>query len=297
MKLNMKLITKLLFCTCLLLSFSTFAESSGRGLYLSAFAGVGRLDGDDMHQTGQAYAYVPKFNGVEEYRLPVDVSGNIQNENFGMGGLNVGYEWAPVGIIKPALELEVLYMSGNQNANLKNKQNEVGISRDTGQILPDETIFPGNHSFSNSYQMRSFALMLNGVIGFDTGTILTPYAGAGIGMARIKMNNSKSAQTCKFSGAVGSCNLETSGNQVVNHFNSDDSDSDYVFATQAKLGVRAELSKNISMFGEYRYVRLNAADFKFGRTVYADHLDTDAWNVKTDATDIHSGLVGLQYTF
>jgi opacity protein-like surface antigen len=283
--------------SCLLSSISAFAEGNSRGLYLSVFAGAGRSNGDEMRQTGQAYAYEPKYNHGEEYLLPVDVSGNIKNDNFGMGGLGIGYEWASVGAIKPALEFELLYFNGNQNANLKNRQNEVGISRENGELLPDETIFPGNHSFSNRYKMGSFGMMLNGLVGFDTGTIFTPYFGAGLGMAKIKMRDSKSAQTCKFYGEVGSCSIEMSDNQVVNHFNSDDSGSDYVFATQAKLGVRAELSKNISMFGEYRYVRLNAANFRFGRTIYDDHLDTSAWKVKTDATDMHFGVLGLQYIF
>lgn len=294
----MKQFIKLLFlCVCLLSSLSSFAEGNSRGLYLSAFSGAGRSNGDEMRQTGQAYAYEPKYDHGEEYRLPVDVSGTIKDNSFGIGGLGIGYEWESVSVIKPSLEFEVLYFNGNQDANLKNKQNEVGISRNTGELLGDETIFPGNHSFSNSQKMRSFALMLNGLVGFNTGTIFTPYVGVGFGMAKVKMKDAKSAQTCKFYGAVGSCSVEMSGSQVVNHFNSDDEDSDYVFTTQAKLGVRAELTKNISIFGEYRYIRLNATNFKFGRTVYDDHLDTDTWKIKNDATDMHFGLVGLQYTF
>jgi len=281
----------------LLTASTSFAEGNGRGLYLGAFAGAGRSNGDGIEQTGQAYAYAPKYEGEEQYRLPVDVSGKLKDDNFGIGGVSVGYEWAATGMVKPALEFEALYLSGDQKANLKNKRDEVGISRDGNLPLDEETVYAGNHTFKDSFDMRSFALMVNGVLGFETGTMFTPYAGAGIGMAKVKMKNSKSAQTCKFYGNEGSCTLEMSGNQVVNHFNSDDSDSDYVFAAQAKLGVRAEFSKNVSMFAEYRYLRLNSADYKFGRTVYDTHLETDPWKVKTDATDLHFGLVGVQYAF
>jgi len=294
-----KLLASILVISGLLSSAASYAETSGRGLYLGAFAGAGRSNGDEVSQTGTAYANRSVIYPTgEEYRLPVDVSGKLKDDNFGLGGVSVGYEWATVGMVKPALEFEALYLSGDQKANLKNKRDEVGISRIGNEPLPDETVYAGNHTFKDSFDMRSFALMVNGVLGFETGTMFTPYAGAGIGMAKVKMKNSRSAQTCKFYTDVNpTCSLEMSGNQVVNHFNSDDSDSDYVFAAQAKLGVRAEFTKNVSMFAEYRYLRLNSADYKFGRTAYDTHLETDPWKVKTDATDLHFGLVGVQYAF
>ncbi len=294
---NKLLVTALIASGLLASTMVSAEEVSGRGWYVGATAGYGRSNGGDIRQTGTAHARVPfVLDEADEYDLPVNVTGKAKNEDFGLGGLSVGYEWGTSSNIKPSIEFEGLYLSGNQKAHLKNKNTEVAVTPGTSTPV-GENVEPGDHTFSNSADMRSFALMVNGIVGFDTGTIFTPYVGAGVGMAKTKLKNAKSAQTCKLYNGEGSCGLEMSNSQVVNHFNSDDSDSDYVFAAQAKLGVRAELSKAVSMFAEYRYLRLNSADYKFGSTVYQTHVETDAWRVKTDSTDFHFGTVGVQYAF
>ena len=186
-----------------------------------------------------------------------------------------------------------MFFWGNQNTNLSNKNQEDAIGADV-------YVAAGDHTFTNSSNMNSFALMLNGLLSLDTGTIFTPYAGAGVGFAKVRLSNAKSVETCKKRGGSGICRIETSGGidgPVVNHFNTDDNASDTVFAAQAKLGVRAELSKNVSMFAEYRYLRLNSASYTFGNTEYPDHFQTEKWKVQSNSTSLNFGIVGIQYAF
>jgi len=293
-----KLIASLLIGLGLSLPAITHAETTGRGIYFGLLGGYGHANSGDLRQTGTAFARPPFVDEEDIYNLPVNVNGKIKGDNFGLAGLQLGYEWGSMGFVKPSLEFEGLVLGGNQKANIKNKYDEVAVNPDTG--LPvGETVLAGDHQFKYSSDMRSFALMWNGNLGFDTGTFLTPYVGAGIGFAKVSQRNAKSIQTCKFYNGEGECAIETNGpgGEVINHFNTDDRDSDYVTAAQAKLGLRAELSKNISMFAEYRYLRLSSASYKFGQTEYLNHVETATWKVKSDATDFHFGNVGLQFSF
>jgi opacity protein-like surface antigen len=89
----------------------------------------------------------------------------------------------------------------------------------------------------------------------------------------------------------------TSAVVQVNHFNSRDDASDIAFAVQVKGGVRYQLSERISLFAEYRLVRLAATAHTFGSTVYFDHAPTDNWVLRNGAMNLHNGLFGVRYGF
>jgi opacity protein-like surface antigen len=89
----------------------------------------------------------------------------------------------------------------------------------------------------------------------------------------------------------------TSAVVQINHFNSRDDASDIAFAVQAKGGVRYQLSDRISLFAEYRLIRLAATEHTFGSTVYYSHATTDNWVLHNGAMSLHNGLFGVRYGF
>jgi opacity protein-like surface antigen len=268
------------------------AQRDARGFYTGVFGGAGRSTDSTMTQSSVVYA--------TDFLLPVNVSGDTKNANFGIAGFTAGHEWALSNVVKSAIEVEGFYFWGDQKANLSNKNRETALPG--ANPNPEGYVAAGDHTFKNSFDMKSFAFMLNGVVSFDTKSIFSPYVGGGVGLARVQLDNGNSIQTCKKSNGAGSCGIETSptgggGAPVVNHFNTDNSGSDTVFAAQAKLGVRAKLSNNLSTFVEYRHLHLNSASYKFGNTDYPDHLPTDKWKVESDNAGLHYAILGMQYAF
>jgi opacity protein-like surface antigen len=93
--------------------------------------------------------------------------------------------------------------------------------------------------------LQSTSAMVNGQIDLLHNAIVTPYAGVGIGYQNI------SATAGGFSG------------------------SDWKPAYQAEAGLRTDLSKQVSLFGEYRFSQSEAADLSQGglsaHQHFADH--------------------------
>ena len=274
----------------------------GRGFYLGAFGGAGRTDSQDVEQTGVAHKRGTFNGGLTDFDLLVDVKGTAKRDTSGLAGVQLGYEWAPIASgIKPAFEIEMMYLSADQNSNLVNPNTElVSNTTATGGALDlidaavEAHYGAGEHKFENHMKMNMGVLMANGVFTYETNSMFKPYAGVGVGLALVHMAGATSFQT---SPVDGSQYEMSQGTTPVNHFNSKTNSNDYAFAGQVKLGLRAEITKNISAFAEYRYLHINSTEFTYGSTVYPDHPPTDNWNYKNSAMDFHNGLVGIQYAF
>ncbi len=287
---------------------AAFAQSGG--LYIGAFGGIGSSGGQSIAQNGTAHK---GFSGEGEYEgnyytydLPVAQSGHSTHESSTVFGGQIGYEWGNGSGLAPAIEVEGLYLTADQNADLENEDDEIptkiavihdGVKTtvtdraELSMVQHHGELAEGPHTFNNTANMKVAMFMLNGVMSYHATSKLTPYVGVGFGMALVNMKDAVSLQT-------GPGGVEkTGGRDDVNHFNSKDSAKDSVFAAQAKAGLRFQISGKTSLFAEYRYVNLASTDYTFGATIYPDHAPTDAWIVEHGSMHLHNGLVGIRFGF
>jgi opacity protein-like surface antigen len=100
---------------------------------------------------------------------------------------------------------------------------------------------------SGSGDMSSLCFMVNGFYDFKNTTFLTPYIGAGIGVAYVDMND-VSAETIQISG-----------------------DGDTVFAYQAEIGFNNVINETMSFDLGYRYFATTDPSFGGGDAEYKSH--------------------------
>jgi len=86
-----------------------------------------------------------------------------------------------------------------------------------------DTFSEAGHEYPASGDVTAMSLLLNCLVDFETGTNFTPYAGAGIGMAQVEINE----------GA--------------------DSEDDTVFAYQLVAGIGYTIVENVALDVSYRY--------------------------------------------
>lgn len=131
------------------------------------------------------------------------------------------------------------------------RQNGVDQERLFGMIIPIDGF------------IRSYALMANGYYRLDTGTMFTPYIGAGAG------------------GALLTIDADSVGGNF--------SDDDFEFAYQAMAGVAAEITPQVSAGLEYRYFGTTQPEFSDAPGGTAVTVDPDY--------STHNILVTLTYSF
>lgn len=280
-----------------------YAGSEGRGLYVGGFAGAGQTDSQNLEQSAVAFKRGALAHDVnnDPWDLYVNVKGHAKRDNLGLGGIHLGYEWAENAFnIKPAVELEAIYLGADQDAHLANTRQENGVwtttanGHEVGEVSEHHSIAAGVHQFSDSMHMRMGLLMTNGIFTYETHSLFKPYLGAGFGLAYLNMTDARSYQT----GPGGIERINGAGTNPVNHFNSDKRDWDIALAAQAKLGVRAEFDRHWSAFAEYRYLYVGSSTFNFGSTDYSGyHVETSKWKVENNAMGLQAGLVGVEYAF
>ncbi len=182
------------------------------------------------------------------------------------------------------------YISGatgvnfSQEANVKTSAGDNNVSFDQGVSLAGS----GGYAFDNGIRaeaelfydrpnvdtisaisnanghLSNVDLFANGLYDFQTGTMFTPYIGAGVGLAFVSAKN------------VGA--LASGG-----YLNESDSTN---FAYQAIVGAAAQLDKNWALSVDYRYVGTDDPKLK---------LSTGGSPAVTD--DQHNVMVSLRYSF
>lgn len=304
---NLLLKSTVLACGALI---ATSAQAQEGEFYIGAFGGLGSTGSQAVEQVGVAHKSFSgdgKYEGnYYTYDLPVDVDGRNRAQTAQLFGGQIGYEWATQSKLKPAIEIEGVYLGADQEANLANPDDEVptnvaviargakrtAVGYELAMAEHHGTIDAGVHNFNNTSKVRAALFMLNGVLSYKAESWFAPYIGVGVGFAAVNLRDAVSLQT-------GPGGVEhTGGNTVpVNHFNSRDSANDFALVAQAKTGVRFHLTGKASLFAEYRYIRLASTEYTFGSTVYPDHAATDAWVFRNGSVNLHNGIVGLRVGF
>ena len=270
------------------------AEKTQRGLYLGLFGGGSTSDSSDFTQSGVAFKREPIDQ--HNYDLSVDVKGSSGSQTGALGGLHVGYEFSEILMcnaysgwgLRPAVELEGYYLGTSKSGTLSNPQTELGVPVGGGDY---HNIPAGDHVFKDSFNLDMGILLANSVFTFKTpwASNIFPYIGGGVGAAITSISGADSAQ-------YGPGTPELS--PYINHFNSNTNASSSSFATQAKVGIRAEILDHVSVFAEYRYLYVSATNHTFGSTVYPGiHAETTAWDSHFGSTNFHSGVLGIEYGF
>jgi len=184
-------------------------------------------------------------------------SSSISSGWGGAGGIKAGYNFESFGLtdalrLQPGVEAEALYLGTT--------------STSSGSFL--------GASGSSSTSYNSAAWFLNGILRLKTGTLFTPYIGAGVGGEYLSLHSDAvvPAVGAHFTGITG-----------------DDVD----FAGQAFAGFDIALNDHWSLFSEYKFIDALGTDVKvsnFGGT----GLD---YRFKPDQIQQHLVVAGLKYTF
>ena len=285
------------------------AEKGTRGLYIGGFGGGGTSDNDNISQSGVTYKRdeanaIPGYLADYIYNadLLVNVTGKSDPKATSLGGAQIGYElpefqmgsYASGWGVRPVIELEGYYLGSSMNADLSNPNpeaflplaNSVGSNPNTHAPLA-----ANSHTFTDTMNLNMGVLLANTVFNFKTpwSSKILPYVGAGIGGAITSLSGANSTQT-------DNPQMPTGYEPDINHFNSNTNASSSAFATQAKVGIRAELFDKFSVFSEYRYLHVTNSSYTFGSTEYGvDHAKTSNWAVGIGSMNYHTGVLGIQY--
>lgn len=239
-------------------------------VYVGVFGGAGASTRTDISLYGTAF-----FTEAEGGPLAVNAFGRSDSRHAGFVGGQIGYLWPEIinwfgstWSLSPAVELEGYYL---------------GKDSFTGHDLNNDTTRLPEHDFLVTYPMHAGVFLGNAILNFNPAqSIWHPYVGAGIGGAVISISNAGATQVSP--PEVG-----------VNHFNSNPHDKVSTFAGQIKAGLNFDVSKNASVFVEYRGLYVGDTDYTFGSTVYPGHAPTSSWRVNLDSQYYNMGAIGVHY--
>lgn len=237
-------------------------------LYVGAFGGGIFATSSDVTQLGTAF-----FTEANGGPLAVHAQGRTEGSGTGFGGVQLGWESSPFcspcgnWSFTPMFEVEAFFFGHSEKGHLINPTDR----------LPE-------HDFQDSFRLFSDTILVNGVFAFESCSFcgITPYVGGGIGAARLSLRNADSLQVDPLE--VG-----------INHFNSRTYDSSWAFAAQVKLGLSYKICSSLHIFGEYRYLFIDASNYILGSTVYPTHVPTSPWNVKIDSIQYNAFAFGVRY--
>lgn len=235
-----------------------------QGFYVGAFGGGGNLNNLQVYQRGTAF-----FSEISSIGpLAVDAGGHVHSNSTWFGGLHLGFAWKNrCWGFTPAVEFEGFYLRNSFN----------------GSLDAPHTALP-EHVFDVSYHMSSDVFLINSVFTFKTMACpeVNLYVGGGLGGAIIWTANADSQQ-------VSPPELN------VNHFGAKKSASTDAFAAQVKVGLSYDITCNISVFAEYRFLYLGPTRFDFGSTIATGHVPTSPWGMNVDSMKYNLGAVGIQF--
>lgn len=239
-------------------------SSPCKGYYVGAFGGMGRSNTFDVSQNGAAF--FPLSSGGP---LPVVAKGSAEDDTYGFGGLHVGYEWLRSVPAKwyftQAVEIEGYYASTTKKATLTNPTDRLAL-----------------HQFKDTFPTNMGVILANWLFVLNNKSIVSPYVGIGVGTAILSVHGACAAQVAP-------------PEPGINHFNSNPDDTDWVFATQGKAGLRFDFFKHMRLFAEYRFLYLTSSDYTFGSTKYPTHVASTKWQVHFDGICNNMFAVGLDF--
>lgn len=158
-------------------------------------------------------------------------SRTVKFDNGNMGALALGYDYG-----------------ANWRAEVELARRAAGLKSVSGTAATGE--------------MLATSLMANAIYDFDINSALTPYLGAGIGLAQVKLKNAS---------PFGASSIN---------------DSDRGLALQGIAGVSYALSEAVDLFADYRYFTARSIDL---RTAAGAAAGMDA--------NTHSVMAGLRFNF
>lgn len=265
------LLSSALFALAIVLPAGAAAQqaSNNQGMYIGVFGGLGAATATSLQQRGAVV--LPPDAPVP--LLPINAQGSTSSStSVALGGAQLGYEWNRLNLgsnwaLRPAIEAEGIY---------------IGKHSPTGE-MPVMPRFLGMQYVTVPTTVGVF--LANAVFTFETpySKRILPYVGVGAGMAFVSIKGADSANPSE---------------PGINHFNSDPDASDSAFAMQIKAGLKGEISKNVTLFAEYRRLSINSTSYKFGATDYPGvHLPTHTWKVDMGRQNYNLFVAGLQYKF
>jgi opacity protein-like surface antigen len=134
------------------------------------------------------------------------------------------------------------------------------------------TYFDNEDGGKERIRLQNHVLMLNGYYDFNTCTRWTPYVGAGVGVAMLKLTSNYMWETGK----------------------DKMSEKTYNVAWQIGAGVAYDLTKNVALDAGYRYINAGSAVVRKDAESYTGEYYSSKLKADTAAHEIY---FGARYTF
>ncbi|OTP88503.1 hypothetical protein B6D12_10560 [Gilliamella apicola] len=229
--------------------FPVFAQTDTTGFYLGGQLGASILKANSIKDT-----FYDDY-GSDTFKIGSFNKGKIA------GALNIGYNFKYDFDLPLRAELSYT-MRGNSNKKYSHSYSDV--------VWPDDHL-----KTSDSHKVRMHTLMVNAYYDIETNRSITPFVGAGLGVAFTKLDQKYSAQykngSLDASGSIGMSDTKTR------------------FAWNVAAGATYNIDENIDIDFTARYV--NAGKTSIKTNIQGMNVKG---NVKLSSIDL---LAGIRYTF
>ena len=240
---------KILVALATIACFPALAQTDTTGFYLGGQLGASILKANSIKDT------VSYRNYLEDFKI-----GSFKNGKIA-GALNIGYNFKYDYDLPLRAELSYT-MRGNSDKKYSYSESDL--------------LLKGDHfKSSDSHKVRMHTLMVNAYYDIETNSSITPFVGAGLGIAFTKLAQTYSAQYEIF-------NYDISGSVGM-------SDTKTKFAWNVAAGVTYNIDENLDMDFTARYV--NAGKTSVKTNIQGFDVKGSA---KLSSIDL---LAGIRYTF
>ena len=240
---------KTLVALATIVCFPALAQTDTTGFYLGGQLGASILKANSIKDT------LSYYDDSEDFKI-----GSFKNGKIA-GALNIGYNFKYDYDLPLRAELSYT-MRGNSDKKYSYSESDVLVDGD-------------HFNSSDSHKVRMHTLMVNAYYDIETNRSITPFVGAGLGVAFTKLAQTYSAQYeygyYDVSGSVGMSDTKTK------------------FAWNVAAGVTYNIDENLDMDFTARYVNAGKTSVK---------TNIQGFNVKGEAKlSSIDFLAGIRYTF